>query len=307
MATRIHSQKCPACNNMVRYNNPTFPYCRFHVHLAKDDLSMMKRGNQYSFESNRNILYKPEMSKVPRSQMVRQAMTSSAQGTGLESKTIASIAQSWSRATSNIDTQDPQDCYNNLDSILSTISPLAHSAIEKDKSINNPHTSIAECKNSSIMMPDGTMRDLESNHKVIYSSSDNNPTIIIDVAPAAALHGIIGDSKKVDDIFPSGHTNFSDRLSITSLYEFADYSGLNIDQVVDSDTGYILWDNDTRLGKDSSDVVAQRNVLESSPSIVFPSVIRRRSPTDEDLAHNDNPQGDTNDDLEKLFAEDMGL
>lgn len=308
MAKKVHSQKCPACNNMVRYDNPTFPYCRFHAHLAKDDLSMMKRGNQYSFTSNREILYKPEMSKVPQSQMVKQAMTGSAQGTGLESKTIASISQSWNKATKGIDSQNPQECSEKLDSILSTILPLAKDAIEKDKSIKGSHTSIAECKNSSVMMPDGSMRDLEKNHKVIYSSSENSPTIIIDAAPAAALNGLIDKDKKIEDVFPNGHTNFTDRLSITSLYEFADYSGINIDQVTDVDTGEILWDNDTGLGKDSSDVVMQRNMLESSPHVVFPPVVRRRSPTDEDIAHDSKLQEESHDDdLEKLFAEDMGL
>ena len=309
MVSRVHSQKCLVCSNMVRYDNPTFPYCRFHAHLAKDSLSLMKRDNQHSFESNRNILYKPEMARVPRSQMTKQAVIGTSKGTGLEDKSVLTIASAWSKATRGIDAYNPRDCFENMDVILHQMLPVVKDTLEKDSSVVNPHTSIAECKNSSITMPDGKMRDLKNNHQVIYSSSDNNATVIVDVAPAAALHGLIDNKDDLEKSFPYGHTSFTDGMSLCSLYEFSDYSGINVDQVVDLGSGEVLWDNNTGIGKDSSEISSQRDILKSSPKIVFPETIRRRSPTDEDLEKEKRKQEEKSydDELERLFAEDMGL
>lgn len=308
MATKVQSRKCPACSNMVRFDYPTFPYCRFHEHLGKDDLSIMKRDTQHSFESNREMLYKPEDAKIPKSQMVKQSLVSAARGTGMALKTIGSIANEWNKITSSINTKNPADCFRNIDTIVGSMQNIVDLAMKSDKGITNPRTGVAECVNSTVLLPDGTLKNLSENHRVVFSSSDNGPTIIIDGAPASALYGVIGDDQSVDDVFASGQTNFSDGLTISSLYEYAGYSTLNIDVMRDAETGEVLWDNNVGLGKDSQDVTSQRDMLERSPQIAFPPVVRRRSPTDEDLAKMNSTgreESSADDDLEKLFFEDM--
>lgn len=307
MATKVQSRKCPACSNMVRFDYPTFPYCRFHEHLGKDDLSLMKRDTQHSFESNREMLYKPEEAKIPRSQMVKQSLASAARGTGIALKTVATITNEWKRFTRGVKTNNPQDCFNSINTIIESMKGVVDGAMKADQGVRNPQTSVAECINASVLLPDGTLKNLAENHKVIYSSSDNGPTVIVDVAPAAALYGVIGNDQQVEDVFSSGQTHFSDGLSISSLYEFAGYSSLDIDVIRDTETGDVLWDNNTGLGNDTKEVLSQRSMLENSPRIVFPSVIRRRSPTDEDLAkmNEDAQQHNNDDELEKLFFEDM--
>lgn len=307
MATKTQSRKCPACNNMVRFDYPTFPYCRFHAHLAKDDLSLMKKGTQYSFESNRNMLYDPGSASIPRSRMSQYALSRSSVGTGLSSSSISSIGSSWATASSHVNLFDPEDSFNNRDSIISAVAPQVESALSKDSGITNPHVSIARCSNSTVTMPDGIMKNLVNEHAVIYATYDNGPTVVVDVAPAAALRGIFKKGRKVTDIFPSGQSNFSDGITISSLYEYAVYSSLNVGVMYDAKTNDVLWSSDSGLGKDSPDVISQRNLIDTSPEIVFPPVVRGVSPTDKDLAKmkRNTQENLVEDDLEKLFLEDM--
>lgn len=304
MATRAQSTTCKVCNKTVRYDNPTFPYCHLHVGLKRDDLSLMKRSPQYSFESNREMLYKPEKSKVSKKQMTRQALVGSSQGTGLSEKSVAHIASGWSQATSSINTKDPQDCILNRDTVVNSMRDTVDKAVRSDSSVINPHTGIALCKNSSILIPDGDLKNIQSDHKVVYSSSDNNPTVIVDALPASVLDGVV-EKENIDDVFPSGSSNFTDGLTISSLYEYAGYSSINVDYMQDSETGEVLWDNSTGLGKDSPEINSQRDLLNTSPRIVFPPINRRRSPTDEDLQADKDKNNPVEDDLEKLFYEDL--
>ena len=265
---------------------------------------MMQRSSQFSFESNRELLYKPEQSAISKLQMTKQALSSSAKATGLSDRSIAQIASGWKQATSSIDHRDPSDCALSRDTVVSSMRDLVDQSVKSDRSIINPKTGIATCKNSSIRLPDGTVKSLNEDHKVVYSSSDNNPTVIVDALPAAALDGIV-DKSDMDHTFPSGHSNFTDGLTVSSLYEYAGYSTLDIDYMHDTETGEILWDNDTGLGKDNSETSAQREMLDKSPKIIFPPINRRRSPTDDDLKAEKEPK-QFDDDLEQLFYEDMG-
>lgn len=291
---RSQSEKCPACNNMVRVDYPSFPYCRFHAGLKDSSQSLvMTHGRGENFTAIRNMLYDPGRTSVPTHESAIGRVRSATQNSGLSSKDVALLISGWGKSTKGINLSSPQECYQAKGKVLSTMSRALEHSMNQNSDFTNPRVGIAECKNSTVMLPDGTMTPLEHNHTIVYGESDSKATIIIDPLPAASLYGVVNDN--VDNVFTPGHTMFTDKMVVSSLYEYAGYSSLMVDSIADVKTGQQLWDTQSSLGAGSSDVERQRELISRSRKQNFAPPVYQRSPTPEEWdiikGHKFAPQG----------------
>lgn len=301
---KVVSQKCPACNNMVRPDNPTFPYCRHHQGLASGENSMVHTSQSLSFTEVRETLYSPGYTKSKRSDVSLELSSDKSNGMDLSPEAMKGIVSVASEATQNT---SPQDYARDINRHKSTVSMVADDVLGVIKKTSpqykNPVSHVAQCDNSSVYV--GTKAyHVPRPHFVACITSDTQPTLVVDIAPSVPVRSI-PDIKNADslDILSPGQSSFGNTMTIMPLYEYASFSPLNVDRIVDSSTGKSLWDSPVSFGKDSRDTVSQRNMLRNAPTPVFPAVEHKVSPR---VGEQKNEQDDAIDDnLDEIFAQDL--
>lgn len=311
MARQVQSYKCPACNLQVRTDNPTFPYCRYHQHLGNPQSSMVNNNTSYNFKTIRDIVYRPEKTKKKVKDMTVDLLSNKMSGNKLSKKSISTIVSAVSMLTKDIDIKEVARQADLENKIISSMKNTMEKIMSRESGYDQPHVFIAECENPSVYLPDGGTEILPRNHPIVCTSSKNNPTLVVDPLPSTPLYQTYGNGYQLTDedrnMFASGKNTFMDGIVISSLYEYASYSSLNMSSINNKETGENIWFHPVSLRGNNHDIDAQRDTLKNAPQPVFPTVVHKVSPDpwkrDDDSAHHDKNQYD--DDLDRLFAEDL--
>lgn len=247
MARTRESASChlESCNITVRFDNPTFPYCRFHGHL-KGASSWMDSLMSQDFDNARNTFYVPEKTLASPSASL-SSLTSKM--SGLPEDDVKKIYTSWREIIGSTDMSVPENSMKYREQLLETI---MHSVK------NMGDASIAHCHSGIAMSPEGG-RLIVKDHEIIHLDN-NHGSLAIDPASSAPFVGVVDGSLR--EAFGSGVSPHADGLYVSSLFEFAAYSSIKYRTIKTDEE--VLWDMPNSVSEFGDDISALRELAKRS-------------------------------------------
>ena len=125
-----NSKPCELCGNPVRYDNPTFPYCRHHQHMKNltsvsqnvnaEEFDEMRENfynasSDFSHKSNRNDNGEAYQTSIEIYDEVSESLPE------FNENLCFSIINKYQESTRDIDMNDSDAAYKNRDKIISDI------------------------------------------------------------------------------------------------------------------------------------------------------------------------------------------
>lgn len=268
-----------SCSRTVRYDNPTAPYCSYHVGMkvARSSFSELA-SDPVSMAVVRDTLYNPRRSLIPRAAM---SVGMLAAGSKLPGATVAKVYRAWNRASEGVDHDDPEQSLAARgrinDALSETFTDLGYRA------------DVARCTGGLIRLPDTGYRPT-ADHEVLLVELDQD-RLIVDGATSAPLAHL---TSAVSKLFPSGESTTGDGLYIAQPFEYGAFSSVTYDTIAVGDEP--IWST-PRLTEDSE--VATQRALVSDREPVFPPVVYHTAPVDDNLPAGESTGGEPT--LEELL------
>lgn len=263
-----NSSKCQVCSNPVRYDNPTYPFCRHHRNL-KTMRSISSDIPEEDFDELREDLYdaskdlvdeerKESSEDVQTEKEIYDQLKFSLPN--LDDKIGNSIVQSYLNTTRDINMDNSQKALDNREEILSDM--------EKQLGSQGIKAHRIKCVGGTYAENESMTSTLDHEVLLVQGKTENDYAIIIDPATMAPLANKFEDKEELTNSTGSGVTNFGDGISVQSVGEFASYSTVKYDRLVDS-SGATVWSNETTADKRESKL---RKIKAQSKGYVKPPI-----------------------------------
>lgn len=286
------SQKCAleTCGNMVRFDNPSFPYCRFHGGIKKQTVPQyQKEYSQASSDKERQRIYYdmyvPHKTGRFGHDASRDIVIASLMGEKFNKKAAIYTLKAWEKLSRGSDMSVPKVAREKRDTMLSTIAQVI------DKNIPNMDTDIIALS-GGVTKIHGVDTPVDDHKALLLSEKGNN--YIVDVATSAPLSEY---AESVHNLCEEGST-VRDGCNISHLAEFAMTNSIHWDTISTSD-GELLWDN---RSEEDNDIDRQRELLNNSPRPVFAPIEYKRLPEPE---QNTQDYGRTNSNIHDVDSVHM--
>lgn len=272
-----NSTTCQVCSNQVRYDNPTFPFCRHHQHL-KNSESLSQQVAEEDFDQVRDSFYNAG-ADFPKNSKNSDGFSQTTADINEEIKSLLpdfdsdvcqGVINRYQKESENIDMSDSSIAYENRDRMIESISQELNSrGIRHD---------VVDCINGTYIN-DNKLENVE-NHKVILIEGDDAKSgygVVIDPATMAPLHGSVKNRSELENQMGSGTTYFADGISIQPLAEFGNYSTVQYDKMLKSD-GSEVWNNMSSNDKEIEELREEKKKLSNyvKPAVNYSAEISRR-------------------------------
>ena len=288
--------KLKTCNNKVSPTNPSFPYCsRYHGSLKSNTTPLTKNIDEENIDVIREEFYNPDRTATKRNSADAQIIFSSS---GINPILSTKVFASWKDKVKEVNIDDPDEAYMNRDSIIKSLMD----DIQGSEYVDNAF--IAECKKGSFLDTERNRIVRSEDHKIIIVDEGNNaPLYVIDPMPKSALHGSLNDYEGVS----SSPQTYNDGIVITSLFEYAAYSGIKFESIINESNGESIWENPS--DKQSFDnEERQREIIREygNQNRHVENYVSKPEIVDEDKEISDSPRDLTIEDVMKIMNKKKG-
>ena len=259
-----------SCNNSVRFDNESFPYCsRYHSHLKSDTTKVdrMMEDNPHNMDSINRLLKNAEIDEsitpqgVEMTNLTFENITSKNDHQTDVRKMVVTALGSCGRTYKKhrINPFNPHQSAKYRDKILDDVeSDLKDKGFTVERIV---------CEDGSAFI-DGEQKI--NDHKALIVRMEDTD-IVVDVASAAPLDGII--EGKVSDYFGSGNSSFGDGVTIVDIAEYGRWSSGEYKTIKNITTGEIEWNNKSSTDSSYDD---QRDTVkkyeEKYGELIFPDI-----------------------------------
>lgn len=282
-----------SCNNSVRFDNASFPYCsRYHSHLKSDTTKVdrMIDDNPHNMVSINRMLKNAEVDESITSQGIEMANLTFENITNkndhqtrirdMVKTALGSCGRHYKKYRLN--PFDPHQAAQHRDKILDDV--------ESDLKDKNFTVERIVCEDGSAFI-NGEQKI--NDHEALLVKMDDTE-VVVDVASAAPLDGII--EGRVDKYFGSGNSTFGDGVTIVDIVEYGRWSSGEYKTIKNITTGEVEWNNksSTDYGYDDQRKTAKQ-AEEKYGEILFPPIDYQGF---ENEKNDDNIEKSQNDTLE---------
>lgn len=317
--TTSASTKCLVCSNTVRFDNPTFPYCRYHVGIKEHYSTFDEQIRNAKDDKERKTLiwqkFVPEFTNLTRRQSDDTTVSSIAK---MDYRDVRLIHQVWSRSTRGQNMMIPSIAARGAEGLTERMQKVMAKKYGQDRSeiVNLTGGDIL----GTVLYEDGVKIGDDDSSEMIYSVDKSMPvsdhmavvlrdeqgeiTHLVDCATTAPLADLVGEGEEIPADIMRRSTTIGDLMNIMPMVEYMLAGDVSWSKMSAQD-GTVLFNNVKNIEMD--DYESQRELIRNSPPIAY----RKPVPLTGKAIYGENPdeaiRKSNEADFDELVAQDASF